>query len=236
MAKKLALLVAATAVAGAFALTPVLDRDLSEWVGPDVGTLGVQPAPDGGTYEILYTFDASNFYLGIDRSSSGRYLGDIGWTDDSFFFMIDVNGGGGGGAALDGYSRMNFAGPLLPDYGYYFAGGNDANGGWHERNAWDSGAGAWNWLGWRSDPYAIYGQPASTGLDDEIMIPLSELGGATEFTVWAWMTREGNGYLEATWPAGASGPDPGTMTDGIYIPEPSALLLLALGATLLRRR
>lgn len=234
MARKVALLAAAFAVAGAYALTPTLDRDLSEWTGPDVGSLGSRPAPDGGTYEILYTFDASNLYLGIDRTSSGRYLGDVGWDDDSFFFAVDFDGAANSGATLDGYQRMNFAGALRPDMIYYFTGGNEAYGGWHERSSFDS-AGNITWEGWRADPLAYYGR-SDAGTDDELVIPLSEIGNATEVTVWAWMTREGNGYLEATWPDGATGADPQTMTAGILIPEPSALVLLALGGLMLRRR
>ena len=222
------------AVGMAQALTPTLDRDLSDWVGSDVGSLGVQADPDGGSYEILYTLDGINLYIGIDRSQTSRYLGDTAWDDDSFFFAIDIDGASNSGATADGYGRMQFAGSLLPDQIYYYAGGNETYGGWHESSSFDSGGNV-TWNGWRADPYAYYGR-SDAGGDDELVIPLSELGGATEFTVWAWMTRESNGYLEATWPAGSTGTDPQTMTAGIFIPEPSALLLLAIGSVLLRRR
>lgn len=234
MAKHLGLWVVVLAAASAQGLTPTLDRNLSEWVGPEVGSLGVHTDPDGGSYEILYTLDGINLYIGIDRSLSSRFLGDTPWDDDSFFLAIDTDGVADSGALSDGYSRMQFAGPLRPDEIYYFAGGNDAFGGFHETSSFDSG-GAITWNGWRADPYAYYGR-SDAGGDDELVIPLSELGGATSFTVWAWMTREGNGYLEATWPAGSTGFDPQTMTEGFFIPEPGALVLLVFGAVLIRRR
>ena len=48
-------------------------------------------------------------------------------------------------------------------------------------------------------------------------------------TAWAWMTRESNGYIEASWPAGVTGPSP-TFGDGLTIPEPATLALLILSA------
>ncbi|MBN1766312.1 MAG: immunoglobulin domain-containing protein [Sedimentisphaerales bacterium] len=185
----------------ALALTLVLDGNLTEWVGDEVNNLGTEPAPDGGSYTLLATWDGTDVYLAIDRDSSNRYLGDTGWDNDSFFIAFDTDGIADSGADWDGYSRMNFAGPMKPDVIYYYAGGPS----WYERSVWNGGT--WDWQGW-TDADSYYGY-SETHPDDELVPDLLTqapgLSGASELMVWAWMTREGNGFAECTWPRWASG-------------------------------
>lgn len=221
----------------ASALTPTFDGLLGEWWG-DPGTvdLGSQPAPDVGGYNLLANWDATDLYLGMARDSSDRYLGDTYWDNDSFFVAIDVDGVPNSGASSDGYSRMNFGGAgceMLPDVFYAYAGG----GGWHEWASWNGGG--WDFQPW-SNAGTYYGW-SDTNPDDELGIPLANIGGSADVMVWAWMTRERGGdpppiWVEASWPAGATGEGP-TMGCGInLVPEPASLLILLGGAGLLRRR
>ena len=213
-----------------FALTVTFDSVLDEWIGDDVVNLGTEAAPDGGSYTLLATWDAANLYMGMDRDSSDRYLGDTGWDNDSFFVAIDTDGVAGSGATQDGYGRMNFGGTMLPDFIIYYAGGPN----WYESSTWNGSS--WDWNGW-TDSGAIYGS-SDAQPDDEFAISLSNIGGFHEVMVWAWMTRESNGWIEASWPGGPWGEGP-TVGNGIMIPEPATVNLLGLGSMLLtsiRRR
>lgn len=62
----------------ALALTLTQDGLLTEWVGDEINNLGAEPAPDGGSYTLLATWDGTDLHLGVDRASSGRELGDTG--------------------------------------------------------------------------------------------------------------------------------------------------------------
>lgn len=188
-----------------FALDVTFDSVLNEWVGDEINNLGTQPAPEGGSYTLLAVWDGTEFIVAMDRDSSNRYLGDTGWADDSFFLAIDTDGIPYSGAALDGYQRMNFAGPMLPDVIYSFAGGPN----WYESSTWN-GTG-WDWNGW-TDSGAIYGTSESQP-NDELFVDIlnksiHNLSGASELHIWAWMTREGNGWIEASWPGGYTGSQP----------------------------
>jgi hypothetical protein len=210
--------------------TPTFDGVLDEWTIPPVMDLGTEPGIDQGTYTLLAGYDANNLYFGMDRDTTDRYLGDTYWDNDSFFVAIDVDGQAGSGAGQDGYGRMDFGGPMLPDVIYCFAGG----AGWYEWSSWNSG-GWWDWMGW-SDQGTYYGWQEDNP-DDELGIPLANIGGSAEVMVWAWMTREGNGYIEASWPTGYYGDDPNPVFgDGIMIPEPAGCVALLLGLALIRRR
>lgn len=233
MKKVIAVSVAALFVSSALAITPTLDGVLDEWVGPDVINIGSEPGPTGGAYTAYLTYDLDALYLGVDRDSTDRYLGDQSGVTDNFFLAIDVDGIAGSGATSDGYGRVDFAGPMLPDFIYYFAGG----GGWYERGSWN-GAG-WDWLGWtNADTY--YGwtdDPGDPHPNDEMKMWMSEIGGGPEVTVWAWMTLRDDGNVYASWPTGHYGDDPNPVFgDGIYIPEPASLALLAIGGLLVLRR
>lgn len=211
--------------APAFALTPTFDGTLGEWTGPGVLDLGAQPAPSVNNYRLLVTWDATNLYAAMDRNATDRYLGDTAWDNDSFFIAIDYTAGG---ATQDGYGQMNFSGPNLPDRFYYYAGG----AGWYEVSSWNGAS--MDWLGWTNSG-SFYGYQEANP-DDEVAIALSDIGGSPNVTVWAWMTREANGYVEASWPGGATGSLP-TAGAGILLPEPMSALMLVLGGfALLRRR
>lgn len=200
------------------AMTPNFDGILNEWIEPYVVDLGTQAGPTTGSYRFLATWDQVNLYLATDRSSTGRYLGDSAGTNDSFFVAIDTDGIAGSGATLDGYGRVNFGGRLLPDLIYYFAGG----AGWYESSTW-TGTG-WNWNGWTNSGTYYGWQPENP--DDEFTIALSLIGGSHEVMVWAWMTPEANGTIQASWPAGYTGTSP-LMRDGIIIREESVTARLS---------
>lgn len=209
-----------------------LDGILDEWTGSNVVNLGTWPAPDTGSYTLLATWDASNLYIGVDRDSSDRYLGDTGGDNDSFFLAIDVDGVAGSGAGQDGYGRMDFAGTMLPDMIYYYAGG----GGWYESGTWNGGG--WDWNGW-TNANSYYGWQEDNP-NDELCIPLADIGGSHEVMAWAWMTREAGDFVETSWPDGTTGGDPNpVMTEGFMIPEPATISLLGMGSLLagvIRRR
>lgn len=221
-------------------LTPTFDADLSEWVGPDVVNLGTRPDPDGGSYTLLAAWDETNLYLGMDRSNTSRYLDDgDGWgLIDSFFVAFDVDGVIGSGASVDGYSRANFGGDYLPDYFVYYAGGPH----WYEHSSWNGSS--MDWLGW-TDSGAVYGNPG-WGDDDEFAISLTNVGGDDgQVMIWAWMTRENNGYVETSWPSGdtstwseETGTVPPVFGDGflLTIPEPATMAMFGLGSLLLALR
>lgn len=219
------------AASAAYAITPTLDGDLSEWTGQGVYDLGSQSAPDGGIYQILITYDANNMYIGVNRDSSDRYLGDTAWDNDSFFFAIDTDGVASSGAQTDGYARVSFDGTYLPDQFYYFAGGPN----FYESSTWNGSTHTWN--GW-TESGAVYGYQEANP-DDELTIPYTAMGGSNNVMVWSWMTREGNGYAEASWPDGNTGTQP-TFGDGVMtIPEPASVVMLLLGGSLavfMRRR
>ena len=207
--------------------TPTFDGILDEWGG--TLNLGTEPGIDAGNYTLLTGWDATNLYFGMDRDSTDRYLGDTGGDNDSFFVAIDVDGIAASGANQDGYARMDFGGSMLPDVIYYFTG----NGGWYEWNSWNGAS--WDWQGW-SDSGTYYGYQEDNP-DDELTIPLANIGGSEEVMVWAWMTREGNTNVEASWPTGYTGDEPNPVFgDGIAIPEPMTLAGLLIGLALLRRR
>lgn len=245
MKRVLLLLVAVCVLLNAgqtFALTVAFDADLGEWVGGDVVDLGTRSDPDGGSYTLLATSDAANLYLGMERGGTDRHLGDDnGWDvggSDSFFVAIDVDGIAGSGATSDGYGRANFGGTMLPDLFIYYAGGPS----WYEKSSWNGGS--MDWLGW-TDAGAVYGNPA-WGDADEFAIGLDGIGADDgEVMIWAWMTREGNGFVEASWPSGDMSTwteETGTVApmfgDGamLAIPEPASMVLLGLGSLIAARR
>jgi hypothetical protein len=193
----------------AWALTPALDGILYEWTGPEVLNLGTQTASGGGSYTLLATWDATNLYIGVDRNSTDRYLGDTYLVHDSFFVAIDVDGLAGSGGLSDGYSTVDFNGARRPDFVYNYAGGE----GWYESCSWN-GSG-YNWLGW-SNAGTFYGWSESNP-NDEITIPLSAIGGSHNVMIWAWMTIEGvYNSTTASWPAGSTGTSP-TFGEGVLI-------------------
>ncbi|HOL88416.1 MAG TPA: immunoglobulin domain-containing protein [Anaerohalosphaeraceae bacterium] len=196
------------------ALTPSLDGILTEWTGPDVVFLGSQPSIGTGQYTLLATWDTVNLYLAVDRKTTGRYLGDTANTNDSFFVAIDTDNLPNSGGTQDGYGILYFSGSMRPDFIYCYAGGS----GWYETCNW-TGSG-WNWRGW-TNAGTYYGW-APSNPDDELIIPLSSIGGSPNVRIWAWMTREGiYDTVDASWPAGVTGYRP-TFGDGIII-RPGAL-------------
>lgn len=204
------------------ALTINYDGQLTEWTGDEINNLGTRPAPDGGSYTFLAAWNGSALHLGMDRSSSGRYLGDDG-ANDSFFVAIDTDGVADSGADQDGYTRVNFDGPMKPDIIYYFAGGS----GWYERGLWTGTD--WSWLGWTDGGGESYYGYQPENPDDEITPDLlfqqPSLSGESELMVWAWMTREAQGNVTASWPDGHTGNQP-TFGDPIPIRDEETLLLL----------
>lgn len=214
------------------AITLTFDGNLTEWTGDEINNLGTEAAPEGGTYKLLATWDGNDLLIGMDRNSSDRYLGDSYWNNDSFFIAIDVDKVAGSGADIDGYSRMRFNGPMKPDVFYYYAGGSP----WYERGWWDDVFGEMNWLGW-TDANSFYGYQEANP-NDELLIPLANVvgdpsvlltdnvTGSSEVTVWAWMTREGNGWIEASWPRGAKGPDPNIFGSPLVVRDLTARLFM----------
>jgi hypothetical protein len=194
------------------ALTPPLDGILNEWTGPGVADLETQPGIGGtGTYRLLATWDSTNLYLAVDRKTTGRYLGDTAQTNDSFFVAIDIDGLPNSGGKEDGYGILSFAGPMLPDLIYCYAGGE----GWYETCSWNGIA--WGWNGWTSAG-TYYGWSALNP-NDEFSIPLASIGGSPHVQIWAWMTREGvYDYVDASWPAGYTAYSV-VFEDGIIIRE-----------------
>jgi hypothetical protein len=211
-----------------WALTASLDGVLDEWTGSGVLNLGTQPGIEMGSYTLLAGWDADNLYIAVNRNSTDRYLGDNYWTDDSFFLAIDIDGLPNSGSNKDGYGILSFAGPMLPDLIYCYAGGS----GWYETCSWN-GSG-WNWNGW-TNAGTYYGWNESNP-DDEMTIPLSAIGGSPQVMVWGWMTREGvYDYVDASWPGGYTGLGV-VFGDGILIPEPITAALLGLGGLVLAIR
>ena len=218
----LGLMIVSLSTSGLFGLVVNQDGNLSEWVGTEVQCLGIEPGPDGGSYTLFAAWDGAVLNLGVDRDSTNRYLGDDGGTNDSFFIAIDVDGIDNSGNGLDGYQRLNFAGPKRPDVIYYFAGGA---GGWHERGVW-TGTG-WDWRGWTPDNQYYGFQEANP--NDELMPDLvtqePAASGLNQLRVWAWMTREGNGTVTASWPAGHTGDSP-TFDEGLLVRDLATLQAL----------
>ncbi|OXU15871.1 PEP-CTERM sorting domain-containing protein [Sedimentisphaera salicampi] len=217
-----------------------VDSDMSDWTGEDIINLGSRDDPDGGSYDLKVTFDEDNIYLGLDRTSTDRNLGDTSWDDDSFFISFDVDASTGSGAGSDGYERVNFTGDNRPDKVFYYAGGPV----WYESSNWNSTSSEWNWDGWVENGGT--GHSASYGIDGDEFAISRDLVGADiddEVTMWAWMTREGNGFVETGWGVGSSIYDaeneliyPPDAGNGIMVPEPFTLGLLGIGSIALRRR
>jgi hypothetical protein len=212
----------------ASAFTAVLDGVLDEWTDPAIVNLGTQPGIDMGTYTLRAGWDNDNLYLAVDRLTTGRYLGDTYWDNDSFFVAIDTDGIAGSGASQDGYGILSFAGTMLPDHIYCYAGGS----GWYETCTWNGSD--WNWNGW-TNAGTYYGW-AESNPNDELTIPLSVIGGSHQVMIWAWMTREGiYDTVDASWPDGTTGYRP-VFADGVMIPEPASLILVGLGGLMAARR
>ena len=150
-------------------------------------------------YTLWVTWDETFFFVGLDSDSCRRFLAD-NLPNLSFFVAIDVDQVFGSGASKDGYGNVNFYGCYMPEYIYYFAGGE----GWYEWSYWN-GAG-WQWLDWRSDN-TYYAWAGGGVYDDELGILWSDIGDPEGIAVMAWITDDatfnGNepGVL-AAWPLG----------------------------------
>ncbi len=219
-------LVGVLASSASAGFAPTFDGILGEWTGPDVASLGTQPGPDGGTYELLVGFGDFDLFFGMARDDTDRYLGDTGWDNDSFFIAVDTDGVPGSGGGFGSYGRVDFGGTMLPDRIYNYAGGS----GWYELATWNGGG--WDY-GW-SDAGTYYGWQEGNA-DDELAMPFADIGGDANVTIWGWMTREGNANVEASWPAGYTGDHP-TFGEGILLPEPATIALLGFGGLVLLRR
>ncbi|ARN55955.1 PEP-CTERM sorting domain-containing protein [Sedimentisphaera salicampi] len=228
-----------------------IDSDLSDWAGIDYTDQGTKSGPDGGSYSLRTTYDSQNLYIAVDRSSTGRILGDTGTNyddtsyspDDSFFLAFDVDGitdsGGSSNVTLangetDGMS-ISFGGDNLPDIIYAFSGG----GNWFTYSTWNGSewtGDADNWVEPEDSSIGVsYGDSGNDG--DEFAIPLQDIGSPSgDIMAWAWMAKESHYYIEAAW-GFSSGAQP-TAYDGmsVAVPEPFTLGLLGIGSIALRRR
>jgi len=181
--------------------TPTLDGDLTDWAGDELIDANDCNACGVGqfAYALYVTWDATNLYVGVGRRSTGRYLGDTAWTDDSFFVAIDTDQTNGSGATDDPSDEdfnktITFGDPnSLPDYFYAFAGG----GGWFKRYNWTGSA--WNPIGW-TNAGTYYGWNNPNNYNDELTIPWSEIGSPSTIRLYAYMTREQNDWIEDVWP------------------------------------
>jgi hypothetical protein len=176
-------------------------------------------------YDLYLTWDATNLYIGLSDAILSDALGDY-----SFFVAIDVDQTASSGATSDGYSRVNFTGDYLPEYGYYFAGG----AGWYERSTWNGSS--WDWNTWtNTGTFYHWSGNTATIPGSEFTIPWSDIDSPSEIALYAWLTEENNANVVAAWdsvnPTGASP----TFYDPYYYPDlgsgiPTAVTLSDLSA------
>ncbi len=170
--------------------TPTLDGNLSDWAKDeliDANDCNIF-APSQASYVLYITWDATNLYIGIDRSSTGRFLGDTDGTDDSLFVAIDTDQINGSGAGSDNYGRVTFDDAnSLPEICYCFAGGS----GWYEWSFWDGSS--WDLQGWFNNG-TYYGWNNPGNENDELSIPWLNLGYPTTIRLYLWITQEADGF------------------------------------------
>ncbi len=173
--------------------TPQIDGNIgSDW---DLDEFLEEERIDGVNYDLYFTWDSLNLYLGIYRGgcfAKSRFIGQNP-TDMAVFVAMDVNpgvyddGGKSGPMGVAVFQNDFF----LPDFVYMFNG----EGGGFRRYTWTGSTWFSEW-----DTTGVYYGDCFGPYDDEMTMQWSFFGDPDSFVVYVWVTTGDLLYIIGAFP------------------------------------